>query len=328
MPAPSSSSNRWTLSWTSTSPPPTPLPPFITRTFITTPSGPLELLSATPDPARPRILQSPILESPILFVHGGFGCAAMFIPWLSLLAAHGYNVHALSIRGHGQSWTPGFLGMALLTTAYALATDIRAGIAHLETLFDARGEVVLAGHSAGVGSCRWSAIRSWRGCRAWRCWLGRRVLEREFLFSPTISRWRGVANAWVVSDHVYRAWWTLDPLFLPRMFLRDWLHPRSPLSSSELVKAAFFCPSFPIDWVKPFEKLMSEYESLRWPVSTMWRGYVDPRRVLLGCGMRLFVLAAELDQLMKMDLMVKTTAEYAGALKQMGKDGYDIKGGD
>lgn len=41
--------------------------------------------------------------------------------------------------------------MAFLTTAYALATDIRAGIAHLETLFGARGEVVLAGHSAGGG---------------------------------------------------------------------------------------------------------------------------------------------------------------------------------
>ncbi|KFZ09406.1 hypothetical protein V501_05578 [Pseudogymnoascus sp. VKM F-4519 (FW-2642)] len=41
--------------------------------------------------------------------------------------------------------------MALLTTAYALATDIRAGISHLETLYGARGEVVLVGHSAGGG---------------------------------------------------------------------------------------------------------------------------------------------------------------------------------
>lgn len=147
-------------------------------------------------------------------------------------------------------------------------------------------------------------------------------------FFPDHFKCRAVLMGRGVSDHVYRAWWTLDPLFLPRMFLRDWLHPRSPLSSSELVKAAFFCPSFPIDWVKPFERLMAEYESLRWPISTMWRGYVDPRRVLLGCGMRLFVLAAELDQLMKMDLMLKTTAEYACALKQIRKDGYDIKGGE
>jgi pimeloyl-ACP methyl ester carboxylesterase len=41
--------------------------------------------------------------------------------------------------------------MAFLTTAYALATDICAGIAHLERQFGEHGEVVLAGHSSGGG---------------------------------------------------------------------------------------------------------------------------------------------------------------------------------
>lgn len=72
---------------------------------------------------------------------------------------------------------------------------------------------------------------------------------------------------------------------------------------------------------------MPEYESLLWPVNIMWRGYVDTHRVLLSCSMRLFVLAAELDQLMKMDLMERTAAEYTIALKEMEKDGLDTKSG-
>ena len=148
MPAPeTASSHRWTLSWKPSAPPPTPLPAGITRSFITTPTGPLELLSATPNP----FPNTKVLQSPILFCHGGFGCAELFLPWLTLLAAHGYNVHALSIRGHGHSWAPSFMRMAFLTTAYALATDICAGIAHLERQFGENGEVVLAGHSSGGG---------------------------------------------------------------------------------------------------------------------------------------------------------------------------------
>ncbi|OBT54027.1 hypothetical protein VE04_06078 [Pseudogymnoascus sp. 24MN13] len=151
--------------------------------------------------------------------------------------------------------------MALLTTAYALATDIRAGISHLETLFNARGEVVLVGHSAGGG-------------------LVQIVCDQELARVQALALLAGTPS--FGADHVYRAWWTLDPLFLPRMFLRDSQQPRSTPSSSERATAAFFCPSFPIDWVKPFEKLMPEYESLRWPISTMWRGYVDPRRPAAG----------------------------------------------
>jgi len=129
------------------------------------------------------------------------------------------------------------------------------------------------------------------------------------------------------SDYVYRSWWRMDPWFLPRMYLRDWFHPRSPLSSTELVKTAFFCPSFPLAQVKPFEKLMSETESLLWPVNIMLRGYIDTRRVLLGCKKRVFVLAGQLDQLMRVEFMERTAAEYTIALKDIEKDGVDVKGG-
>lgn len=41
--------------------------------------------------------------------------------------------------------------MVFLTTAYTLATDVAAGVAHLEKEYGQKGEVVLAGHSSGGG---------------------------------------------------------------------------------------------------------------------------------------------------------------------------------
>lgn len=125
---------------------------------------------------------------------------------------------------------------------------------------------------------------------------------------------------------VYRAWWRMDPWFLPRLYLRDWWHPRSPLSSSELVKGAFFCPSFPLAQVRPFEKLLSETESYVWPVNIMFRGFIDTRRVLMGCKRRVFVLAGELDRLMRVEFMERMAAEYRGALRGMERDGGDVRG--
>lgn len=112
----------------------------------------------------------------------------------------------------------------------------------------------------------------------------------------------------------------MDPWFIPRMYLRDWMHPRSPLSSSELTKRAFFSDAFSLSHVKSFESLMSEYESLVWPLQIMFPGYIDTHRVLLNCNQQLLVLAAEHDRLMTVPLMEQTTAEYTMALGQVERD--------
>lgn len=122
------------------------------------------------------------------------------------------------------------------------------------------------------------------------------------------------------SKDVYYSWWTMDKWFIPRMYLRDFLHPRSPLSSTSLVKTAFFCDSFPLSAVKTFETLMSEYESLIWPLQIMFRGYIDAHRVLLNCNQQLFVLAGENDRLMRLELMERTAAEYTIALGELERD--------
>lgn len=93
----------------------------------------LELLSHTPDTTP----DSP----PLLFVHGA-NCAAWV--WeenvLPYLAARGFEVHALSLRGHGRSDGRHLLPWASLADYVA---DIRAAIAHIGCI------PVLIGHSMG-----------------------------------------------------------------------------------------------------------------------------------------------------------------------------------
>src|SRR3954471_5882036 len=84
------------------------LPPNITRFFIPTPHGQLELLSAQPPSTCPR-------KKALLFQHGGFGCASVWLPFLVFFSQQGYPCYAVSLRGHGGSWKPGYFRMVWMT---------------------------------------------------------------------------------------------------------------------------------------------------------------------------------------------------------------------
>jgi pimeloyl-ACP methyl ester carboxylesterase len=74
---------------------------------------------------------------------------------MSYFSARGYACYALSYRGHGGSWYPGFLGM-YFTTRGAIAGDLVCGIKEVERLeqerrkVDEKVRVVLIAHSAGA----------------------------------------------------------------------------------------------------------------------------------------------------------------------------------
>jgi pimeloyl-ACP methyl ester carboxylesterase len=140
----------FTLQWRTPSPNPppgTPLPSGITRTYIPTPSGPLELLIALP--SKPSSSTKP----PLFFAHGGFGCASVWLSYMLFFSSRGYPCYAVSYRGHGGSWYPSFLGM-YFTSRGTIARDLVAGIEEVERLeCERRGgeevRVVLVAHSAG-----------------------------------------------------------------------------------------------------------------------------------------------------------------------------------
>lgn len=110
------------------------------------------------------------------------------------------------------------------------------------------------------------------------------------------------------------------------MYLKHFGHPRSPLSTPELVKQAFFCKEFPLDQVENFALNMSPYESLLWPLAIMFRGYISLHRVLLHCSFRILVLAGSEDVLMRPEFMERTAAEYMVALGECERDGLREEG--
>jgi hypothetical protein len=114
----------------------------------------------------------------------------------------------------------------------------------------------------------------------------------------------------------------MDPWFVPRYYIRDLWHPRSPLSSTALVHQAFFSPAFPREDIKGFETQMAEYESMVWPLGQMF-SFVNVRGVIsniLGWqkegGSRLLVVAGELDTLMGVTLMRQMAGVYRRTIER------------
>ncbi|KAL8882271.1 MAG: hypothetical protein Q9198_000702 [Flavoplaca austrocitrina] len=77
---------------------------------------------------------------------------------------------------------------------------------------------------------------------------------------------------------VYWNWAKLDPWFLIRSYLHL-MHPRSPLSSIDLVQQAFFSPQFPRAKVEQWQRWMPNWESMLWPLGMM-RPFVSFQRIL------------------------------------------------
>jgi pimeloyl-ACP methyl ester carboxylesterase len=104
--------------------------------------------------------------------------------------------------------------------------------------------------------------------------------------------------------------------------IRDLGHIRSPLSSTTLVHRAFFSPSCPASDVEEFEKLLSERDSLLWPLS-MLLPFVNTKRVIqgvLGWGggvpqQRVMIVAGGRDVLMGTWQMERMAKDYVRAYR-------------
>jgi pimeloyl-ACP methyl ester carboxylesterase len=122
------------------------------------------------------------------------------------------------------------------------------------------------------------------------------------------------------------------------MYLFHFGHPRSPLSSTRLVKQAFFSDNCPDERVREFEtQEMSPYESLAWLLATFGM-FADPEKIVRAVGLtnsygsgsveelgpRVLVVAGEKDALMKPVVMEKLVGLLRGAVRLMfGSTGSD-----
>ncbi|KAF2871789.1 Alpha/Beta hydrolase protein [Massariosphaeria phaeospora] len=302
------------LQWRAPSPnPPNPtsIPPSITRSYIGTPSGPLELLCALP-----TTTSSKGPKPPLFFAHGGFGCASVWLSYLQFFAARGYPCYAVSYRGHGGSWYPGFWRM-YFTSREAMAEDLVAGIREVERLeterrkADERVKVVLVAHSAGGA-------------------LSQYVLSRGLVRVQGFCMFAAVPGFGSIS--VYKFWSLIAPIHFPyRLF-----HPRYVFTNTSQVHSAFFTPSTPVSVVQHLERLLSPYESMLWPLQSMFR-FVTGGDVLssitgwklsraktteldsppAGVSARMLILAAEHDVLCTPNILLDAAQRYRVAFREM-----------
>ena len=281
------------------------LHPSISRAHINTPGGDLELLYAAPtrhDASKP----------PLFFIHGGFGAATEYRFFLEYFSSRGYPSYAISVRGHGNSYSVGFWEM-LFTSQHQMALDVTAGIRHVidKHRFEGRPDIVPIAHSAGGALLQY-------------------LLSEGLHSSPnpkkTDAQEYAVGRIGLLgvipcygSAGVYWNWVKLDPFYPLRLYLFHFGHPRSPLSSTRLVKQAFFCDECPDERVREFEtQEMSPYESMAWPLAT-FRVFADPKKIIRAVGPsnssghesveesrpRVLVVAGGKDVLMKPAVMAK-----------------------
>jgi hypothetical protein len=128
------------------------------------------------------------------------------------------------------------------------------------------------------------------------------------------------------SYEVNQNWLKFDPWFLPRMLLRHLGHPMSPLSSTRLVKQAFFSSAYPTYKVRDFERRMPAYESLAWPLG-MSKPFAKPFNIvnrIAGWSRgrdHVFILAGQCDRLCAPDLMERLAVMYRQGVKELEEQG-------
>ena len=113
------------------------------REFVKTPAGEIELLVAEP---RERETE----KTPIFFVHGGNGHAAVWLEWMTHLSeTYGARTYAYSLRNHGASFAVPYFNMVWGTSLDDLAEDLVAAIKEAQRREGQ--ELVFVAHSSGGG---------------------------------------------------------------------------------------------------------------------------------------------------------------------------------
>ena len=280
------------------------LPKGVKRSMIRGSEGELELL----------VSESPAVSKgskpAILFIHGGFGGAHVWLPWIRVLhdgkKSYAGNLYALSLRGHGGSFAPGYLEMTYLTSMTTLSTDVATALKEIVTLEEGKGNqngLIIAAHSNGGGLIQHATVS------------GKLPIKMLSKIGGLVGLSLITATPPFGAAGVYWNWFMTDPFFAVRVNMH-FGHPRSPLASTKLVRNAFFSKEIPEEEVKEFEKLMANYESLIWPSQMMFGRFVDVDDFYARMTRKnVLIMAADGDKLMGVQGQRQMAREYANVLR-------------
>ena len=223
----------------------------------------LEVISRKPEqPAHPN---------PLLFIHGAWHGAWCWENFLPYFAGQGYEVHALSVRGHGNS-----AGREKIRWF-----SPREYVADVAQVVNSLGQPpILIGHSMGG------------------------YLVQKYLETNNVPA--GVLLASIPVSGIFgmllrfmkrRPWATIKTLVL--------MNPWYLVNSPELTKEGFFSDNFPDDEIRRmFPNIQPE--SFRFAIETTWLSLPKPGKVRTP----LLVLAAEKDRVFSMAEQRATARAY------------------
>lgn len=244
----------------------------------------LELRSCIPTQRSPG-------KAPILFMHGAFCSARDFDNLLLYLATKGHAAYALSLRGHGGSWTPSWFYKKIWTSIDDIDSDIRQALKFIRSKHSSSVPPILAGHSLGGGYAQYTLAKAVKHSSPVK------VSSLILLGSAPLSGGgKQIMANWEVVETDGKGYDSL-------------LSPRSQLDTEERVRKAFFSHETEATVVERWLTCCrTDTESLRAGLSVLWP-FGEPGDVLgsiegipVQGGLRKILFISSVD-----DLLIPTT---------------------
>lgn len=265
-------------------------------------ANPLELLTCLPNSAS--------FNPPVLFIHGAYCSAHDFQFFLPYFASRGYPAYALSLRGHGKSWTPSGLHNHLFTTIDHHASDIKMALEHIQKQHTLAGVApIVAGHSLGGGYLQYLLGRE-----------GKAQRQQADAASPLVSGLVLLGSAPLLGRgmQIMANWETIETD--GKGYKYPW-SPRSQLDTAEQVRNAFFHDATEEEVIQRWmTTCRTKVEGLRSGLSVMWPfgEASDVLSSIRGRGdsaskRKLLCVTAELDKLITPAMVAHNAEVYSKA---------------
>jgi pimeloyl-ACP methyl ester carboxylesterase len=244
----------------------------------------------------------------------------------------GYPCYAVSYRGHGKSWYPGFWQM-YFTSRGAIGKDLVAGMEEAERMegerrnSEERIRMVLISHSAGGALSQYVMSRGLVKAQGF-CMFAAVPGFGSYVQSFFGKIQRGNMLTFGERWSCYKFWLLTAPIH----FYYRFFHSRYLLATTKQVHDAFFSPSTPTSTIKELEGLLSPYESMCWPMQALSPFVTGPdvvqqiigwtsregestKEALACITPRFLVLAAEQDVLCTPPVLLDAAKRYRAAFR-------------
>lgn len=242
---------------------------------------------------------------PVLFIHGAFCSAHDFQFFLPHFAAEGFPAYALSLRGHGKSWTPAGWRFQLMTMDQHIS-DIKTVLQLMGDRHKSDGQrPIVCGHSFGGGYLQYLLSQE---SKTRKVDDGGPGLVSGLVLLGSAPIWGGAKQIMSNWEHVETH---------GQGYAYPW-SPRSQLETAQQVREAFFRPETDGETIELWRKTCrTEKEAIRTGLAAFWQ-FGQPAEILAaveGVGTaeerrKVLLVAAAEDALVTPDMVKQNADRY------------------